>query len=79
MIHMMSNCKMLRHYEEPEVTPDWRDKCMIAEILLQREDKMARGPVICWKQDADGNLIGRSNKNPLLVMVFIRWSFQGLK
>ena len=27
---------------------------------------MARGGVICQKHDADGNSIGRSNKNPIL-------------
>ena len=52
--------------EEPEVTPEWGDQYVNAEILLPRWDKMARGQVICWKHDADGNIIGRSNQNPIL-------------
>ena len=27
---------------------------------------MVRGQVVCWKQHADGNAIGRSNQNPIL-------------
>ena len=37
-----------------------------AELLLPRGDNMARGCMVCWKHDADGNLIGRSNQNPIL-------------
>ena len=52
--------------EEPEVTPEWGDQYVNAEILLPRWDKMARGQVICQKHDANGNPIGRSNQNPIL-------------
>ena len=52
--------------EEPEVSPKWGDQYVNAQILLPRGDKMARGHVICWKCDTDGNLIGRSNKNSIL-------------
>ena len=52
--------------EEPEVTPEWGDQYVNAEILLPRGDKMARGQVICQKCNTDGNLIDRSNKNPIL-------------
>ena len=33
--------------------------------------------MILWKQDADGNLIGRSNQNPILDTCLMRWNFLG--
>ena len=38
---------------------------------------MARGQVIHQKHDADGNLIGRSNKNPQLHRHLYEVEFQG--
>ena len=52
--------------EEPEVTPEWGDQYVNAEILLLRGDKMARDHLVHWKHDADDNLIGRSNQNLIL-------------
>ena len=52
--------------EELEVTPMWGDQYVNAEILLPRGNKMTRGQVICQKHDADGNPVGRSNKNSIL-------------
>ena len=42
---------------ESEVTPEWGDQCVNTEILLPREDKMARGWVGCQKHDAKGKPI----------------------
>ena len=50
---------------------------MNAEILLPRRDKMARGQVICQKQDANCNLIGRSNQNPILDTYLYEVEFPG--
>ena len=52
--------------EEQEVTPEWGDQYINTKMLLTRGDKMARGHVVCWKYDADGNPIGRFNQNPSL-------------
>ena len=52
--------------EEPEVTPEWGDQYVKAEVLFLRGDNMARGQVVCPKHDADDNPIGRSNQNPIL-------------
>ena len=48
--------------EEPEVYLKWGDQYVNANILLLRGDEMARDQVICQKQDANGNLIGRFNQ-----------------
>ena len=52
--------------EKPKVTPEWGDQYKITEILLPRGCNMSRGQVVCWKHDANGNPIGRSNQNPIL-------------
>ena len=52
--------------KEPEVTAEWGDQYVNAEILLPRGDKMTQGWVVCQKHDANGNPIGRSKKNPIL-------------
>ena len=52
--------------EEPKVIPAWGDQYVHSEILLLRGYRMARGQVVCLKHDANGNLIGRSNQNPIL-------------
>ena len=51
--------------EELEVTPEWEDQYLNAEILLQRGDNMARGQMVCWKHDAHVNPVDRSNQNPV--------------
>ena len=38
---------------------------------------MARGQVICQKRNADCNLIGRSNKNPILDTCLYEMAFPG--
>ena len=57
--------------EESEVTPEWGNQYVNAEILLPRGDRMARGQVVHQKHDADSNLMGRSNWNP----TSMRWNF----
>ena len=52
--------------KKPEVTQEWRNQYVNAEILLPRGDRMARGKVVHQKHDANGNLIVRSNQNPIL-------------
>ena len=42
------------------------DQYVNAEIYFPRGDKMTRGQVVHWKQDPNGNPIGRSNQNPIL-------------
>ena len=37
------NAETFSMVEEPEVTPEWGDQFLSAEILLPRGDKMARG------------------------------------
>ena len=50
---------------------------MNAEILLPRGDKMARGQVICQKHNTDGNIIVRSNKNPIMDTCLYEVEFPG--
>ena len=52
--------------EEPKVTLKWGEQYVYTEILLPRGDEMARGSVLHWKCDADGNPIGRSTQNHFL-------------
>ena len=54
--------------EEPEVTLEWADQDLNAEILLPTGDKMIRGHVLHQKHDANSNPIGRSKQNPILDM-----------
>ena len=62
--------------EEPGVNTEWGDQYVSANMLLQRGDEMARGQVVCQKQDANGNLIGRSNQYTFfLKQAFTRWNF----
>ena len=63
--------------EEPEVTPKWGDQYMNAEILLPKGDKMARDKMVHHKQDANGNPIGRSNQNSILVTFLHEVKFPG--
>ena len=45
---------------------EWEDQYVNAEILLLKGDKLARGQVVHWKHNANGNQIVRSNQNPIL-------------
>ena len=54
--------------KELEVTPELGDLYVNVEIVLPMGNQMARGQIICWKHDANGNLIVRSNLNPILDM-----------
>ena len=52
--------------EELEPTPEVGDHYIGAEILLGRGDKMARGHVVMQIHDANENLMGRADTNPIL-------------
>ena len=52
---------------------------MNAETLLPRGDRLARGQVVCQKQDANGNPIGRSNQNPILDTCLYEMEFPGVE
>ena len=52
--------------EELEPTPEVGDNYVNTEVMLPRGDSMARGRVIRRKRNADGDLIGKSNTNPIL-------------
>ena len=74
----LQNAKMFPMLDkEPEVTPEWGDQYVNAEILLPRGDKMARGWVVHRKHDADGNTIGRSNQYPILDTCLYEVEFLG--
>ena len=53
--------------EEPEVNPEWGNQYVNTDIFLPREDKMARVQVVGQKEDANGNIIGRSNQYPIIL------------
>ena len=61
---------------ELEVTPEQGDQYVNAEILLLREEEMARGGITCQKCDAYCFSVGRSNKNPILDPPFYEVEFQ---
>ena len=42
-----------------------RDHYIGAEILLPREDEMARGCIVAWSHNANRNIIGRTYTNPI--------------
>ena len=63
--------------EEPEVTPEWGDQYMNAEILLPWGNKMTKGWVIRWKVQCRWYLIGRSNKKPMLDTRLYQVEFPG--
>ena len=46
--------------------PEVGDNYIGAEILLPREDQIARSHVVARTQDAIENVIGRSHKNSIL-------------
>ena len=47
-------------------TPEADDNFVHASVMLPRGSSYARGKVIGRKRDADGNVVGRSNENPIL-------------
>ncbi len=49
-----------------EVTPEVLDSLISAEVLLLKGDVLLPAKVIARKRDAEGNLIGRENVNPIL-------------
>ena len=48
------------------VTPEWEDQYLNSEIVLPRENKIARDQVVCWKCDANGKPTGEFKENPIL-------------
>ena len=51
---------------ELDATPEVGDSYVNTEVMLSRGDRSARGKVVRWKRDAEGNPIGRANNNPIL-------------
>ena len=47
-------------------TPEANDNYVNASIVLPRGNGNARGTVVSRKRDADGNVVGRANDNPIL-------------
>jgi hypothetical protein len=47
-------------------TPEEYDEYLTAEVLLPNMGQMAKAKLVGRKRDADGNLIGLRNANPLL-------------
>ena len=52
--------------DESEQTPEAHDQYVNAEVMLPRGDKLASGKVIGRKRDANGDVAGRANANPIL-------------
>ena len=52
--------------ESDDMDHDAFDKYVSAKVIIQRGDVMEQGIVKQRKRDNNGNLIGRSNRNPLL-------------
>jgi hypothetical protein len=52
--------------EADEVQHEAFDKYISSRVCIPQGDSMVYGTVKCRKRDQDGELIGRSNKNPLL-------------
>ena len=48
-----------------------------AEVLLPRRDLMARGHVVVWSHDANGNVLGRANASPILDTKMYQVEFAG--
>ena len=47
-------------------TPEIGDNYLNMELMLPRGGTLAKGRVIELKRDHEGNVIGRSNANPIL-------------
>lgn len=52
--------------EADDFTPEAYDQYLTAEVMLPHGGEMAQARVISRKRDADGNLIGTRNPNPIL-------------
>jgi len=52
--------------EADDIPPQLYDRLLTAEVCLNVGEKMSTGKVIGYKRDASGNLIGKTNPNPLL-------------
>ena len=50
-----------------------------AKVMLPRGDQLARGHVVARSQDANGNFMGRSHKNPILDVRMYGVEFTGGK
>ena len=48
-----------------------------AEILLLRRDQVAKGHVVAWSHDANGNVLVRVHTNPILILGCIKLSLVG--
>ena len=49
-----------------EPMPELGDHYVGAEILLSKEDDMARGHVVAWNHDTNENIMNRFHTNPIL-------------
>ena len=54
------------HCKEADVTPEEGDEFINADVLLPHNDTHVTGRVIARKRDADGELKGTRNENPIL-------------
>jgi hypothetical protein len=59
-----------------EVTPKVLDSLISAEVLLPKGDVLLPAKVIARKRDAEGNLMGRENANPILDTTIYDVQFQ---
>ena len=63
--------------KELEPMPEAGNLYRGAEIMLTRGDQMARGHVVARSRDAKGNVMGRSNTNPILDTRMYQVEFTG--
>ena len=45
--------------------------------MLPRENQIVRGHVVAWSCDANGNIMGRANANPILDTEMYQVAFTG--
>ena len=65
--------------EELEPMPEVVDHYIEAEILLSRGDEMARGHVLEWSNNANGNIMERAQTFPILDTIMYNVEFAGGK
>ena len=65
--------------EELEPMLEVGDHYIVADMLLSREDQMARGHVVAQSCDANGNIMGRAHTNPILDTILYQVEFSGGK
>ena len=58
--------------EELKPMPEVGDQYIGAEILFPGGDKMARGHVVAWSHDINGNVMGRAHMNLSLILECIK-------